>query len=155
MVALGMVFIGLTVLAAFYRWRGTLFQQRWLLAIFVVAVLGPYAANQAGWVAAEVGRQPWAVQNLLRTEHSVSSGVPGGQILGSILMFTVIYALLFAVWVYVLNHKIHQGPEISAGPLPKTTAEGLFSAAAGHLPGAGLSMTGADEDKPPVSREEG
>ncbi len=61
MIALGMMFIGLTVLASFLRWRGTLFENRWLLRLFVLAVLGAVAANQFGWVAAEVGRQPWIV----------------------------------------------------------------------------------------------
>jgi cytochrome d ubiquinol oxidase subunit I len=61
MVALGMSFIALTLFACFLRWRGSLFETRWLLWIFVFAVLGAVAANQLGWVAAEVGRQPWIV----------------------------------------------------------------------------------------------
>ncbi len=61
MIGLGMAFLGLTLLASFLRWRGSLFEKRWLLRIFVVAVLGAVAANQLGWVAAEVGRQPWIV----------------------------------------------------------------------------------------------
>jgi cytochrome d ubiquinol oxidase subunit I len=47
--------------ACFFRWRGTLFEKRWLMWVFVFAVIGPFAANQTGWVAAEVGRQPWIV----------------------------------------------------------------------------------------------
>jgi cytochrome d ubiquinol oxidase subunit I len=61
MIALGMGFIGLTLLASFLLWRGTLFEQRWLLWVFVFAVLGAVVANQLGWVSAEVGRQPWIV----------------------------------------------------------------------------------------------
>jgi len=61
MVVLGMFFIGLTAVGLFFLWRGTLFQKRWLLWVFVVAVLGPYLANQSGWVSAEVGRQPFVV----------------------------------------------------------------------------------------------
>jgi cytochrome bd ubiquinol oxidase subunit I len=61
MVAIGMAFIALTLLACFFLWRGTLWNQRWLLAIFVVAVLPAVVANQFGWIAAEVGRQPWIV----------------------------------------------------------------------------------------------
>jgi cytochrome bd ubiquinol oxidase subunit I len=62
MVTLGMVFIGLTLLASLLQWRNRLFTTRWLLWVFVFAVGGAVVANQAGWVAAEVGRQPWVVQ---------------------------------------------------------------------------------------------
>ena len=49
------------------RWRGTLFDKRWLLWVFVISVLGPFVANQLGWAAAEVGRQPWIVHpNVVR-----------------------------------------------------------------------------------------
>ena len=61
MVGLGLAFIGLTLLASLLHWRNRLFETRWLLWIFVVAVGGAMVANQSGWVAAEVGRQPWVV----------------------------------------------------------------------------------------------
>ena len=61
MVGLGMGFIGLTLLASFLHWRGRLFSTRWVLWVFVFAVGGAMIANQAGWAAAEVGRQPWIV----------------------------------------------------------------------------------------------
>jgi cytochrome d ubiquinol oxidase subunit I len=62
MVGLGMAFIGLTLAAAFLHRRGRLFETRWLLRVFVFAVGGAMMTNQLGWVAAEVGRQPWVVQ---------------------------------------------------------------------------------------------
>lgn len=129
MVGLGMFFIGLTAIACFYRWRGTLFEKRWLLWLFVVAIPLPYLANQLGWVAAEVGRQPWVVYGLLRTSEGLSKAVVANQTFGSILMFVVIYALLFAVWLHVLNDKIHHGPEPVA-PSATTTAGGLADLAA-------------------------
>jgi cytochrome d ubiquinol oxidase subunit I len=61
MVGLGMMFIALTLLASLLLWRGKLYRARWLLWIFVFAVVGAVAANQFGWIAAEVGRQPWIV----------------------------------------------------------------------------------------------
>jgi cytochrome bd ubiquinol oxidase subunit I len=141
MVGLGGAFIALTLLGLFFRWRGTLFEKRWLLRVFVVAVAGPYVANEAGWVATEVGRQPFVVypehaermergadglvkmQGGLRTIDGLSSSRVVGreQIIGSIVMFSVIYALLFAVWVYVLHSKIRHGPE-EAGPPPRETS---------------------------------
>ncbi len=110
MISLGMVFIGLSLLGMFYWWRGTLFEQRWLLRIYVVAVVGAYVANQAGWVSAEAGRQPWIVYDLLRTSDALSENVTGEMVLTSILMFGAVYAMLFAVWVFVLNGKIQHGP---------------------------------------------
>ncbi|MEI6914302.1 MAG: cytochrome ubiquinol oxidase subunit I [Armatimonadota bacterium] len=112
MVGLGMYFIGLTVISCFWLWRGVLFQKRWLLWVYVFSVIAPYFANQLGWVGTEVGRQPWVVQGLLRTGDAYSKSLVPGQVLASIVMFGIIYALLFAVWVYVLNDKIHQGPEV-------------------------------------------
>ena len=156
MVGLGMYLLGLTLLASFLRWRRKLFHHRWLMWIFVVSVLAPVLANELGWAAAEVGRQPWIVHppvlhddqgNLqfdsqgfvlmkwnegLRTRDAVSESVTGGQVLGSIVMFSCIYLLLGALWVFVLNHKIHVGPSPVAMPA-KTTADGFVAAAAGRI----------------------
>jgi cytochrome bd ubiquinol oxidase subunit I len=139
MVALGLFFIGVTALALLLHWRKTLFQKRWLLWIFVFAVGGAYGANQAGWAAAEVGRQPWIVYGLLRTSEGVSKAIDAGQVLASILIFGLIYMLLFAVWVYVLNSKIQHGPELPQPP-ERTTGEGLLEAA-GRLASHSDSMT--------------
>jgi cytochrome d ubiquinol oxidase subunit I len=111
MVGLGTYFVVLTLYALWCRIRGTLFQKRWLLWLFVFSVLGPFLANELGWVAAEVGRQPWIVYNQLRTGEAVSRNLASSQVAGSIVMFGVIYALLFAIWIYLLNDKIQKGPE--------------------------------------------
>lgn len=111
MVALGTYFIALTLYALWCLIRGTLFQKKWLLRVFVFSVIGPFVANELGWVAAEVGRQPWIVYNLLRTSEAVSQNIVASQVLGSIIMFAVIYALLFVLWIWLLNDKIQKGPE--------------------------------------------
>jgi cytochrome bd ubiquinol oxidase subunit I len=110
MVALGMTFIGMTSLGLLLWWRGKLFAQRWLLWAFVVAVVGPYIANQTGWVAAEVGRQPWVVYGLLRTSDAVSATVPREHVLVSLFAFGFVYLALLALWIYVVNEKIRHGP---------------------------------------------
>lgn len=139
MVALGTFFIGLTTLGAILRFRGVLFEQRWLLWIFVFAVAGPYIANQIGWAAAEVGRQPWVVYGLLKTSDAVSPSVDGAQIAVSLALFLVIYALLFLVWVYVTDSKIKRGPQEAEGEEHK---EGFLQAA---VDSAGKSMTEAKD----------
>jgi len=147
MVGLGLFFVGITVLAAVLRWRRQLFQTRWLLWVFVFSVVGPYIANQLGWVAAEVGRQPWIVYELLRTPDGLSEAVQANQVLGSIIMFGLIYAMLFAVWLYVLNDKIKHGPEPVEDEAPDhTEPEGLLEAAARFVNPSGYSMTSARDD---------
>ena len=113
MVAIGMGLIALSLLSLFFHFRKTLFEQRWLLWIFVFAVLGPQAANQLGWASAEVGRQPWIVQNLLRTRDAFSPNVSGSELIFSLVMFFIVYALLLALFIYLLNDKIQHGPDDS------------------------------------------
>lgn len=146
MVGLGMFFIGLTLFACFLWWRGTLFEQRWLLWVFVFAVIGAYIANQVGWVSAEVGRQPWIVYGLLRTSDAISESVTGGMVLSSIIMFGVIYVLLFFVWVFVLNSKIQHGPEPVEPPSEHTTVGGFLEAAARRVNPGGYSMSASRDD---------
>lgn len=110
MIAIGMILIGLTVYATFALVRGKLFQQKWLLIAFIWAVFLPQIANKAGWFAAEMGRQPWVVYGLLRTSEAFSQSVTANPILFSLIMFFTIYALLFALFIYLLNKKIQAGP---------------------------------------------
>ena len=99
-------------LAALWGWKkGWLFQKRWLLWCFVFSVLGPQIANQAGWAVAELGRQPWIVYGILRTEHAVSPTLTAAEALSSLGMFFIIYALLLALFLYQITHKIHKGPD--------------------------------------------
>lgn len=111
MISIGMALIGLTVLAAFLLWRGRLFRQRWLLWLFVPAVLLPQIANQVGWYSAEVGRQPWVVYGILRTSDGLSKSVTADQLWFSLLLFSWVYVLLFVLFIYLLNKKIMHGPE--------------------------------------------
>jgi cytochrome d ubiquinol oxidase subunit I len=148
MVGLGMFFIAITAVALFYRWRGALFNMRWLLWVFVVSIPLPYIANQIGWVTAEVGRQPWTVYGLLRTSDSVSKAVSAQQTLSSIIMFLIIYALLFAVFLYVLNDKIHHGPD-PVTPAAGTTGHSLADVA-GLRAGTGGSSLTTPGDNPPA-----
>ncbi|MEP0814608.1 MAG: cytochrome ubiquinol oxidase subunit I [bacterium] len=116
MVALGMYFIALTLIGAILYFAKRLFGLRWLMWIFVFSVIGPYLANQLGWIAAEVGRQPWAVHGLLRTDEAFSVSVAGGDVLASIIIFSILYAILLALYIYVLDRRIKAGPGVFEGP---------------------------------------
>lgn len=110
MISIGMFLIALTFYACFLWWKGKLFESKWLLWIFSFSVLLPQIANQAGWFAAEMGRQPWIVYGHLRTSEGFSQEVSANQILFSLILFLVIYTILFLLFLYSLNKKIKHGP---------------------------------------------
>ncbi|MFA5263828.1 MAG: cytochrome ubiquinol oxidase subunit I [Opitutaceae bacterium] len=111
MIAIGSALIGLALWASWALWRGTLENSRLLLGLLTLSVLGPQIANQAGWWAAEVGRQPWIVYKLLRTSEALSAVVTANQVVASMVMFGFVYLLLFAVFIFLLNDKIQHGPD--------------------------------------------
>ena len=111
MIMIGMGLILLSWGGLFSWWRGTLFNQKWLLSLFVISVLGPQIANQVGWISAEVGRQPYTVYRVLRTADSLSRSVSAGEVIFSLILFSLIYLLLFSLFIFLLNEKIKQGPD--------------------------------------------
>lgn len=100
-------------LAGLFLWRKTLERSKWTLSFLVISVLFPYISNQAGWYTAEFGRQPWIVYRLLRTSQGVSHSINASQVFGSLIMFAIIYMLLFALFIFLLNRKIQHGPDPS------------------------------------------
>lgn len=110
MIAIGMLLIALTSYAAWLWRRNKLFEKKWLMLVFVWAVFLPQIANQAGWFAAETGRQPWVVYNLLRTSDALSQSVQKEQVMFSLILFSLVYLVLFMLFIYLLNKKITHGP---------------------------------------------
>jgi cytochrome bd ubiquinol oxidase subunit I len=120
MVGLGTMMIVVSGVANILWFRGNLMIYRYVVWLLILMPLAAMTANQAGWITAEVGRQPWivypSVQNGvpmmgLRTADGLSESVTAEQVLSSIILFGIIYSLLFAIWLFVLNHKIQHGPE--------------------------------------------
>lgn len=102
----------LTTLVAIFMWRRkTLFQSKWMLRALVFSVIYPQIANQVGWMSAEMGRYPWIVQDHLRISEGLSKAVTANQIIGSLIMFSIVYFLLFILFIYLLNEKFKHGPE--------------------------------------------
>lgn len=110
MVICGVAMIFLSLLGCWLWWRKTLFKYRWLLWIYALSVLLPQIANQAGWFTAEMGRQPWVVYGLLRTSDALSKAVTANQIVFSLILFTIVYIVLFTLFLFLLNRKIQHGP---------------------------------------------
>lgn len=95
-----------------YLWRkGTLLTNKWMLRGLVFSVFFPQIANQAGWVSAEMGRYPWIVYHHLRISEGLSKAVTANQVLGSLILFSIVYFMLFLLFIYLLNEKIKHGPE--------------------------------------------
>jgi len=111
MIILGMFFIGYSLLMLFLWWRGKLFSYKWVLWLTTFSVVLPQIANQVGWYATEIGRQPWIVYKLLRTSEALSKAVQAQQVVFSIILFSVIYFILFVLFIYLLRKRILTGSE--------------------------------------------
>ena len=108
MVALGILFPLLTIIGLILQRR--LVENRWYLMIMVAAIPLPYIAIQAGWVLAEVGRQPWIVYGLMRTSDAASP-LAGGQVMGSLIAFILVYGLLGLFGFYLMAKNAAKGPQ--------------------------------------------
>ena len=122
MVILGSFFIALMGWGVFQLIRGRHGQDRWYLKLLVLSIPLPLIACQFGWVAAEVGRQPWIVYHLLRTEDAFSPVVTAGEVLFSIILFGIVYIFLGALYLYVFVKEVRHGPEPAREPMREVNA---------------------------------
>lgn len=112
MINLGMAFIGIGLLAAFFFfWGRRLWTNKFVLWLLVLTVFLAETSTIVGWWTAEFGRQPWIVWGLLRTVDAGSPVLQGYQVLISNVMFVVLYAILFVLFIFLLNEKIQHGPD--------------------------------------------
>ena len=162
MVGMGSLMILLTIVGSIMMFGGRLYRTRWLLWIFVVAIVLPMAANQLGWITAEVGRQPWIVHPTydveasgltpiggLRTADAHSKSVDATEVMISLALTGLIYLLLLFTWLYVLDSKIKTGPETpeALAEAAKQRKQGWVSTAAERADHGGESMTDARKGK--------
>jgi cytochrome d ubiquinol oxidase subunit I len=112
MVGLGTIFIAIMVVAAFLLWRGKLFGARWMLWILLLALPFPYIANTAGWITAELGRQPWLVYGLMRTADGYSKLVSAGNAMFTLLGFLGMYTVLGILFLFLVRREIEHGPAV-------------------------------------------
>ncbi len=111
MIGLGSLFALLAVIAAVLMITKKLYEARWFLRLLILAIPLPFISNELGWMAAEFGRQPWAVYKVLKTVDAASVVVPAWQILLSIIAFSAIYCLLFFVFLKILFSIVRKGPD--------------------------------------------
>jgi cytochrome d ubiquinol oxidase subunit I len=112
MVGLGSLFIPLMLTGVILLWRGRLFQTRWMLWTIMLMAPFPYIATTAGWMTAELGRQPWLVYGLFRTADGNSLVVGSGNVLFTLLGFLGLYLLLGLLFLFVLLRTIARGPAV-------------------------------------------
>jgi cytochrome d ubiquinol oxidase subunit I len=110
MAGLGTIFIAVMTLGVLFLWRNRLFTTRWLLWVIMLCLPFPYIANTAGWLTAEVGRQPWLVYGLMRTTVGFSSNVSAGNGMFTLLGFMGLYALLAIFFLFLVHREIEHGP---------------------------------------------
>ena len=109
MILFGLIFIAMAVWGAILLARKKLGESRAYLKLIILAIPLPYLANELGWIAAEVGRQPWAVYRVLRTADAASKVVPAGDILFSLVLFTAIYTLIAAAGLSIILRLVRSG----------------------------------------------
>jgi cytochrome d ubiquinol oxidase subunit I len=111
MVGLGTIFIGVMLLSVLGLWRGWLFNSTWLLWIITLSFPLPFIANTAGWMTAEIGRQPWLVYGVMRTEHGFSPLVSSGNVLFTLLGFLGMYTVLSLLYIFLILRRIEHGAD--------------------------------------------
>ncbi len=122
MVGLGTIFVAGLVLAAWKLWRGSLFDSRRMLWVLVLLIPFPYIANTAGWLTAELGRQPWLVHGLQRTAAGYSPHVSAGNVLFTLIGFLGTYLVLGILFLFLVYRELDHGPD-AAPDVVTTTAE--------------------------------
>jgi cytochrome d ubiquinol oxidase subunit I len=111
MVGLGTIFIAVLLVAAFLLWRKKLFGARWMLWLLMLCAPLPFIANTAGWMTAELGRQPWLIYGLMRTANGASPRVGAGNVWFTLIGFMGMYGLLAILWLFLVWREIEVGPE--------------------------------------------
>jgi cytochrome d ubiquinol oxidase subunit I len=114
MAGLGTWFVLLMLVSAFLLWRGRLATSRWVLWALLLSFPLPYIANTAGWMTAELGRQPWLIYGLMRTSEGFSDTVSASNGLFTLLGFMGLYTLLGLLFTVLVYREIDNGPEPKA-----------------------------------------
>ena len=111
MVGLGGFLLLLMCVVLWAEWKGKITQMRWLQWVALCSIPLVYLTGQAGWIVAEVGRQPWVIEGLLPTKAAVSS-VSVGAVQTTFFLFVVIFTLFLAIEIRIMLKAIKQGPDL-------------------------------------------
>jgi cytochrome d ubiquinol oxidase subunit I len=106
MIGLGMYFIALTLLGLFLLYKNLLYKNTLFLKLTILSGILPFLTMQMGWMAAEVGRQPWIVYNLMKTTDGISVVTSAEQVLFSIILFSLIFLCILFLVIYLIKNEI-------------------------------------------------
>lgn len=118
MVGAGFAMLALAVYALFLIMGEMVLNHRRTLSILTFAMFLPYLANTAGWLMTELGRAPWIVFGLMKIENAASPTVAAGMVLTSLIVFTLVYAILMVADIYLLSKYARAGIAVETGELP-------------------------------------
>jgi cytochrome d ubiquinol oxidase subunit I len=113
MVGCGLIMLGLAWLGSWLIIRRRLEASRWVLRFIFLSFPLPFIATLAGWYTAEVGRQPWVVYGVLRTEHAMTPFLTAQAAATSLILFAVVYAFIFSFGIYYIYRLLRAGPGVS------------------------------------------
>jgi cytochrome d ubiquinol oxidase subunit I len=118
MLAIGIAMFTIGVISLWLRWHGRLYSARWFLRVLVVMTPSGVVATLGGWYMAEIGRQPWVINGMMRTADAVSP-VPAATLLSTLIAFVCVYAVFLSAFLIFTLRLIRRGPEgLPAHALP-------------------------------------
>jgi cytochrome d ubiquinol oxidase subunit I len=120
MVGIGLLMIAIGLVGALLAWRGRLFDTRWFLRLQMVSIPLGFVAVLAGWFVTEVGRQPFIVYGLMRTEEAISP-VPAASVATTLALFVVVYGVIFGAGVFYMARLAIKGPHADQGDTAEPT----------------------------------
>ncbi|MCX6308603.1 MAG: cytochrome ubiquinol oxidase subunit I, partial [Bacteroidia bacterium] len=110
MVMIGMYFILFFILAWYMNKKNTLHSQKWMLGLSMLGLPLAYISSECGWIVAEVGRQPWVIQDIMPVNMAVSQ-ISAGSVMTTFILFAVLFTVLLVSEVSIMIKQIKKGPE--------------------------------------------
>ncbi|MFH2129069.1 MAG: cytochrome ubiquinol oxidase subunit I [bacterium] len=110
MVGMGFYFALMALIGVYLIWKDTIAENKPYLILLLLTIPLPIIANEMGWIAAEIGRQPWVVYRVLRTADGISTVVSAGEVLFSLILFSSLYLCMFALFLFLITKKMKKGP---------------------------------------------
>lgn len=120
MVGIAFIMLGMVVLGWYLHFKRRLFHTNWYLHLCQYTGCLGFIAVLAGWCVTEVGRQPWTIYGLMRTADSVSPSLTGGDVLGSLIAYMLVYLLMYPFGIAVMARMVRQGPDTAEPPIQVT-----------------------------------
>ena len=146
MVGMGLIMLGVSWLGNLLRWRGRLETTRWFLWATFLSFPTGFIAVLCGWYTAEVGRQPWVVYGVLRTRDAVTPSLTTGDVLLSLTVYVLVYAVFAGFGTFYIYKLLREGPAGAAEAIPNATASRPLAFA-----DTAASATGSQSRSPEVS----